>query len=222
MSAVSRKLVLPAVGPRVPQRGNAFSRWFGYTVLRLLGWRVEGLIPDQPKMVLIGGPHTSNMDGVIGLATLVAMGLDAGTMIKDTAFKGALGPLLRWLGAIPINRRSAKGVVEQTVDAFKASPQLLLLIAPEGTRAGAEEWKRGFHHIASGAQVPVLPAACNYRTKVITFGPAVLPSGNYEADLGTLQRFIAQFGVGRHPERTSKPICELQGLPWRPQGDDKD
>lgn len=205
----------PVIGPRVPRRGNAFSRWLGRAFLRLLGWRLEGTVPDEPRMVLIGAPHTSNMDGVIGLATLTALGLRAGTMIKDSAFHGPLGVVLRWFGAIPIDRRSAKGVVEQSVEAFRARDGLLLLIAPEGTRGAAPEWKRGFWHIALAAGVPILPAACDYRRRIVTFGPPLVPSGDYAADLAQLMPFYAAHGAGRHPERTSRPICEAKGAPWR-------
>jgi 1-acyl-sn-glycerol-3-phosphate acyltransferase len=207
------------IGGHVPRRGNALTRGLGRLLLWLMGWRVEGAVPDLPKMVLIGAPHTTNMDGVIGLATLTGYGLQAGTMIKDSAFKGATGVLLRWFGAIPIDRRSAKGVVEQSVDAFNNNEKLLLLIAPEGTRHSSPEWKRGFHHIASGANVPVLPAACDYQRKVITFGPAVMPSGDYEADLNRILDFIAKNGFPQHPERLSKPLCERMGRAWIPRED---
>lgn len=213
---------LPAVGPRVPRRGNAFSRWLARTYLRLTRWRIVGAIPDLPRMVLIGAPHTSNRDGVIALATLMALGLRCGTMIKDSAFKGVMGPILRWFGAIPINRRSPKGVVEQSVDAFRNNESLLLLVAPEGTRSGAPEWKRGFYHIALGAQVPILPAAIDYQTRTVTFREPVVPSGDYPADLATILSFVREHGQPRHPERLSRPLCELWGRPWRPAGDDRD
>lgn len=209
-----------AVGPQVPRAGNALTRFIGRSFLWLLGWRIEGSVPNLPRMVLIGAPHTSNWDGVMGIATLVALGLKAGTMIKDSAFKGVMGPILRGFGAIPINRKSPKGVVEQSVDAFKRPEGLLLLIAPEGTRHSAPEFKRGFWHIALGAQAPVLPAAIDYRQKIITFGPPLLPSGDYAADFDTLMRFYAQHSVARHPERTSKPLCERLGRTWQPEADD--
>ncbi len=203
------------IGTQVPRRGNFVSRGLGYLILRMMGWRLEGAVPDVPKMVLLGAPHTSNMDGVIGLSTLFALGIQASTMIKDSAFKGVMGVILRWMGAIPINRRSPKGVVEQSVDAFNNNPKMFLLIAPEGTRSNATEWKRGFYHIAHGAQVPILPAACDYKKKIITFGPAVMPSGDYARDLQTILEFYRDFGVGRHPDRTSKPICDIKGVEWK-------
>ncbi|MES2490354.1 MAG: lysophospholipid acyltransferase family protein [Pseudomonadota bacterium] len=204
------------IGTQVPRRGNAFSRTLGYLILRLMGWRLAGAIPNVPKMVLLGAPHTSNMDGVIGLSTLFALGIRASTMIKDSAFKGVVGSMLRWMGAIPINRRSAKGVVEQSIDAFNNNPKMFLLIAPEGTRSNAEEWKRGFYHIAHGAQAPILPAACDYKKKIITFGPAVMPSGDYAKDLQTILEFYRDYGVACHEELMSKPICDIKGIQWTP------
>ena len=142
-------------------------------------------------------------------------------MVKDSAFKGAMGVLLRWFGAIPINRRSPKGVDEQSVDAFNENPKLLLLIAPEGTRSNATEWKRGYYHIALGAKAPILPAACDYKRKIITFGPPVIPSGDYPADLQRLLEFYRDYGSPRHFDRMSKPLCDIMVVKWQ-RSDDKD
>jgi len=214
------KTTLP-VGSQVPRRGHLLSRGIGRLVLWLMGWRLAGAIPNEPKMVMIGAPHTSNMDGVVSIATLVALGLRAGTMIKDSAFKGALGPVLRFFGALPVDRKSPKGVVEQSVDAFKAREGFLLLIAPEGTRSGPVEWKRGFWHIAQGAGVPVLPAAIDYQKKLITFGAPMSPGGDYVSDFATLLDFYAAHARPRHPERLSKPLCDRIGQTWQPPPEKK-
>ncbi len=205
-----------SLGPNVPRRGNAFSRWLGRSVLRAMGWRLEGAFPDLPKLVVIGAPHTSNMDGVVAFVTLFALGLRAGTMIKDSAFKGPLGWLLRWLGALPIDRKSPKGVVEQTVDAFARQPKFALLLAPEGTRSSAPDWKRGFWHVARGAGVPVLPVAIDYAGKRIRFGKPLVPGMDYAADFARLLDFFAAASSPRHAERLSRPLCEAQGRDWRP------
>lgn len=209
------------LGPQVPRRGNAFSRGLARVLLRLMGWRLDGQLPDLPKMVLIGAPHTSNMDGVVALAVLTALGIRAGTMIKDTAFRGLLGVLLRWFGALPVNRRSPKGIVEQTIDVFRSQPQFILLIAPEGTRSAAAEWKRGFHHVARGAGVPIVPAAIDYCEKRITFGAPVTP-GDYDSDFRALMAFYGAHSVPRHAQRTSRPVAEALGLPWQARAEDDD
>jgi 1-acyl-sn-glycerol-3-phosphate acyltransferase len=202
------------IGARVPRRGSAFSRGLGRIVTRLMGWRIVGSIPDVPKMVMIGGPHTSNMDGVMAMVVLTTLGLRASTMIKDTAFKGLMGVVLRWFGAIPINRRSPKGVVEQSVDAFRNNAEFILLIAPEGTRSSAKELKRGFHHIALGAQVPIVAAAIDYRRKIVNFGLSLSPT-SYAEDLEKLLRFYGSCSAPRHPERLSKPMADALGIEWR-------
>lgn len=203
------------IGASVPRRGNALSQGISRAILSLMGWKVQGAIADLPKMVMIGAPHTSNMDGVLAIATLTAYRVRAGTMIKDTAFKGIMGPVLRWFGAIPINRRAAGGVVGASVGAFRDNEKLILLIAPEGTRTSAEEWKRGFHLIAASAGVPILPAAIDYVRKRITFGPPIYTTDDYEGDLKRVLDFYRDYSSPRHPERASAPICAALGLTWK-------
>lgn len=205
------------LGPRVPQRGNAFSRALGRCALRLMGWRIQGTLPDLPKMVLIGAPHTSNYDGLVSFAVLTALGLRAGTMIKDSAFRGPMGPLLRWFGAVPVNRRSPKGVIEQTIDVFQNQPQFVLVIAPEGTRSAARDWKKGFHHVARSVGVPIVPASADYQRKIVVFGPPLTPSDDYDADFAILMRFYRDNGVPRHADRLSRPMAQAQGKPWTPK-----
>jgi 1-acyl-sn-glycerol-3-phosphate acyltransferase len=203
-----------AIGSRVPRRGNAFSRWIGGAALRLAGWRHEGSIPDEPKLVLIGAPHTSNVDGVLAILSLMALGLDARIMIKASAFRGLVGHALRWVGAVPVDRTSANGIVGDTVALMARHPQMLLLLAPEGTRGAAVEWKRGFHHIAVGAKVPIVVAACNYRSRVVSFSPSIEPTADYSADLAAILAYVHEHGYPRHPGRLSQPLCELAGRTW--------
>ncbi|QHS10799.1 1-acyl-sn-glycerol-3-phosphate acyltransferase [Sinimarinibacterium sp. NLF-5-8] len=210
----------PMIGDQVPRRGNAVSRALARLLMWLMGWKFAGEVPNLPKMVLIGAPHTSNMDGVLGLLALSALGIQGRTMIKDSAFKGLMGAVLRWFGAIPVDRSSPKGVVGQTVDLFNRESQFVLLIAPEGTRSGAPEWKKGFYHVAKGAGVPVVPAAANYQTRQIIFGRPLVPGDDLEADMQVLYGFYAQQGCPRHPDRLSRPLCEATGRVWqdRPRG----
>lgn len=198
--------ILPILGDQVPQRGNAFSRGLGRLVMRLFGWRVQGNFPDTGQFIIVGAPHTSNFDGVIGMAALMGMGLKAHTMVKAQLFVGPLGWLLRWLGCMPIDRDSPKGVVEQSVDLFAEHPRLVLLITPEGTRKQARSFKSGFYRIAQGAGVPIVPAAPNYQRRAAFLGEPMLASGDYETDLARLIRFFRGNGAPKRPERLSLPL----------------
>ena len=93
---------------------SRFARWFGRTVLRLGGWRIVGELPDLPRLVMIGAPHSSNWDGVWGFAAKTALGIDIRVLGKDSLFRiPVLGVLLRRLGVMPVDRLDPRGVVEQ-------------------------------------------------------------------------------------------------------------
>jgi len=165
-------------------------------LLRLIGWQIEGDLPDAPKFVLIVAPHTSNWDVPIGLICAYALGLlngwPYGYMVKDSAVRWpVLGALIRWLGGIPINRRAANNVVEQMADFLRARDRFMLAITPEGTRKKTAYWKTGFYHIACQAQIPIVLAFLDYARKVGGIGPVLLPSGDIEADFEIIRKFYA-------------------------------
>ena len=63
-------------------------------------------------------------------------------------------------------------------------------IAPEGTRGSDGTWRTGFYHIALKAGVPIVPCwVCNI-TMRLGFGPALVPSGDYAADLGKIAAYM--------------------------------
>ena len=189
---------LPSLGAAIPRRGSAALRLLGRTVLRALGWRIEGEIPDLPKFVIAVAPHTSNWDFVVGVAAMFALDLRLAFLGKHTLFRGPLGPLLRWMGGIPVDRSSPHGVVAEAVDAFARLDRRILALAPEGTRRRGAGFKSGFLHIARGARVPVLLAALDYGARVVRLGPCVDPGEDIEADRVRIAAHFA--GVrGKHP-----------------------
>ena len=66
--------------------------------MRLFGWRVEGSLPDLPRMVIAAGPHTSNWDFLVGVGAMYAAGFKVSFLGKDTLFRPPLGWIMRWLG----------------------------------------------------------------------------------------------------------------------------
>ena len=181
--------LLPAIPANMPQlpRQRRFSRWLGRTVLRLGGWRVTGTLPDIPRLVLIAAPHSSNWDGIWGMAAKMALGFDARVLGKDALFWWPLSIVLRRLGVIPLDRSRPQGVVEQAIELIRSSPKMWFALAPEGTRKPVEKWKSGFLKIAHGAGVPVLMAYFHYPQKTIGIGPLFHTSGDLEADMAAVR-----------------------------------
>ncbi len=185
---VATLVSIPPIGAAVPRRGNRLTRWLGRMLLLVIGWRVVGQIPDRDRFVAIGAPHTSNWDGLLMAAIWLATGIDFQWMGKHTLFRWPVRGLLRWLGGIPINRTASHGVVEAMVAEFKRRQQLVLVIAPEGTRSQVNRWKSGFYHIAVGAGVPILPVVIHNDQRVIDIRPLFWPGGDVATDIPRLQQ----------------------------------
>jgi 1-acyl-sn-glycerol-3-phosphate acyltransferase len=190
---------VPALGPAVPRRGNRLTRELGRFTLWLLGWRIEGAVPDRAQAVTIVAPHTSNWDFVVGLAVDFALDLRVRFLGKDALFRPPFGWFMRWVGGIPVDRTAPEGVVDAATASFRDSPRLFLAIAPEGTRGRVDRWKTGFWRIARTAGVPIWPVALDWSRKVVRLDPPFETSEDLEADLRALQsRFSA--AMARHPE----------------------
>jgi 1-acyl-sn-glycerol-3-phosphate acyltransferase len=157
----------------------------------MMGWRVEGDIPDLPKMVLIVAPHSSNWDFIVGVAAKAAMRLRVRFLGKDALFRFPLGYVMRYLGGIPVDRSTANDVVASVVEEFGRCTRMLLAVAPEGTRKPVSRWRTGFYHIARGAAIPILPIAFDWNTKTIRIAEPFSPTGDLEADLRELRSRVA-------------------------------
>ena len=185
-----RNVNVPDLGDSTPRRGNLFSAAVGRASLGLFGWDFEGSVPNVSKAVLIVAPHTSNWDFFIGVAAMFGLGLRGVFLGKHTLFAWPLGSVMRGLGGIPVDRRAARGVVEETVKLFAGREQMILALSPEGTRSSVERWKTGFYYVAMEAQVPIVPVALDYGRRLIRIGGRFEPTGELDRDLQTLEEFF--------------------------------
>lgn len=183
---------------------NRLLYWLAKFLFRIFGWRVEGELPDVPKYVVIS-THTSNWDLIVGLTfwSIVSYGffkVKFSWLGKKEAFRGPLGVFFEWMGGIPIDRRARHGVVDQVIQAFRSRKELVMVIAPEGTRKKATHWKTGFYYIAQGAQAPIVLGFIDYQRKVVGIGPAITPSGDIQADMEIIRDFYGHVRA-RYPDQ---------------------
>jgi len=178
---------------------RGLSRFF----LQLYGWHVVGQLPDIPKFVVVGAPHTSNWDFVMFLALAFVLRGDLRYMGKKELFYPPYGWFFRWCGGVPVDRSKPHGLVEQTVQAIQEAERFQLVITPEGTRSKVGKWKMGFYHIAKQAYIPIVTGYVDTRTKICGIGPTFTPGDDMEADVEALQAFFKD-KVGINPELTSE------------------
>jgi len=172
---------------------SAFLRLISNLILRLAGWRVDGQLPDLPKYVLIGAPHTSNWDFLLFLGVMFHLRVNVHFMGKAELFRDPFGWFFYWCGGIPVDRKKSQGLVEQMVDACERSDRFILTIAPEGTRHYVSEWKMGFYHIAKNAGVPVVIAIIDGAKKTVRVGQVFYLTENMDEDIKTIKEFFTGF-----------------------------
>ncbi len=153
------------------------------------GWTEERMIPNERKFVVIAAPHTSNWDFLYFLGLADKLGLPLSFMGKASLFRWPFSRMMRELGGIPVIRSRSTNMVEQMIEEFRTRDTFMLTIAPEGTRGRVRQWKTGFYHIALGAGVPLVCGLMDYAKKRGGLGPAIWPTGDYEADMAKVAAY---------------------------------
>ncbi len=177
----------------------------GHAFLGVAGWKIEGQLPQGvTKAVMIAAPHTTGWDMPYMLATAFVFRLRLNFLAKHTLFEGFRGPLMRALGGVAVDRRAPHGLVGQVVERFRKGSDMLLAVAPAGTRARSKHWKSGFYHIANEAQIPILCGFLDFKHKIAGVGPAIVPTGDMKADMDRIRAFYAD-KTGKYPG-TETPI----------------
>lgn len=184
----------------VTQSSTAWARLW-HSVLRMLGWTLRGVRPVAPKYMICLAPHTSNWDWLLFVLASRALDLPAPRFVaKHSIFRGPLGPIMRGLGGIPVDRTRSQNFVDQVVAAYAAADVMVIGITPEGTRKRTEYWRSGFYSIAIEAGIPIAMGYIDYPRREIGLTPPFAPSGNIDADFVRIRAFFA--GVqGRFPDQ---------------------
>jgi len=175
------------------------------SIMRLAGWRVDGNVPGLSKFIIIGAPHTSNWDFILFLGIVFRLKINVSYMGKVELFRSPIGWFFYYCGGIPVDRSKSTGLVEQTVEACQKAEHFILVIAPEGTRHGVKEWKRGFYHIAKGAEIPIVLAKVDGRLKTVHVGQVFYPTEDMETDMKAIQDSFKGL-VGIRPPRKYIPL----------------
>ncbi|MCK4561372.1 MAG: 1-acyl-sn-glycerol-3-phosphate acyltransferase [Flavobacteriaceae bacterium] len=180
------------------------SKFILYTLMR---WKIVGSYPkDLKKFIIIGAPHTSNMDFVFGALTKYITGLPINFIGKQSLFKPPYGFIFRALGGTPVNRTKSTNMVQATIDIFNDKEEFILAISPEGTRSKVSKWKTGFYHIAKGVNIPIVLNAFDFENKQYIISEPYYLTGNQEKDFlyfhnyykDVKGKFPDQFGINFH------------------------
>jgi len=141
-------------------------------------WEYNSFPEDVEKAVVIMAPHTSMWDFCYGKLYFIVHGKKPAFLIKKEAFFWPLGPILRKLGGLPVDRGKRTGLTDEVIKAFSESEgEFYLVITPEGTREKTKNWKKGFIRIAKGANVPIICGFIDFVNKKMGVMPPLDMSG---------------------------------------------
>lgn len=158
-----------------PPAGGALAGVLARGVLRFVGWRIDGGAPPEPKLVLIGAPHTTNLDFALAKLTAAALGVRLSWVGKASLFRGPFGSIGRRLGGIPVDRNASEGFVAAMVEEFRRRDRFYLALMPAGTRSAPDRWHSGFYYISREAGVPLYPVAFDWEHRTMRLGPLLHP-----------------------------------------------
>ena len=171
-------------------------QWLGRAVLSFFGWKVCGKISEElsgQKLVVIVAPHTSNWDGILGVATVAGLDAKITFIGKHTVFKYGLGAFLRYMGGIPVDRSKPGGLIKDLIRQVEDKKNGLIGLAPEGTRSKVGEWKTGFLRIARELNSGVVLVSLDFLKKELVFGKEFLPTGDDKQDILSIREYYNAF-----------------------------
>ena len=180
--------VIPGPYP-IQFKGHAWAA----VLLKLIGWKVDFQGLPGLQGIAIVYPHTSNWDFLTAMLCKWTMGLPVHFWCKDSLVKVPLfGRWLKWIGGVPIDRSSPRGVVGAMTEVFaehqRAGTFLWLGLSPEGTRKRTNGWRSGFYQLAMATQLPLAIVRFDYGQKVLKFECFVKLTGNVDVDYAYLQK----------------------------------
>jgi 1-acyl-sn-glycerol-3-phosphate acyltransferase len=171
----------------------------------LMGWKFESLPPYfSRKHVIIGFPHTSNMDAVRAFVAYRIIKRTGHIMVKKEWFFWPMSLVFKIIGGIPIDRQSSRGVVQQMADIFKDRDEFLLAIVPEGTRKKVKTIKTGFWQIAKAADVSIICWFLDNANKKARWLGEIIPGDNMMNDLIRIRDIYEKAGY-RFPLDNTSP-----------------
>ncbi|MDJ0921262.1 MAG: lysophospholipid acyltransferase family protein [Henriciella sp.] len=185
--------------------GYELARVFFAGFHRLSGWSVEEGMPPDLKTVVLAAPHNTNWDLMRMLGVAFYYRIPVRWMGKKSLGEGPFGWMMRWWGLLPVDRSQSTSLVDQVVEAFNTSDELIVVIAAEGTRSKVKQWKTGFYNIAYKAGVPISLGFMDYDRKVGGVGGPFMPTGNFAADMEEILAFYHAHVVNFDPPSIQMP-----------------
>ena len=199
------------IGESIPRRNNLILPSLSQLLLKVSNWELKGELPDHPRIIAIGAPHSAYIDAYYSLLAALSLDVklnflgatwmfnklpipwksDDSDDVDNFGFRWPLGwfqhYLVKRLGGIPVYRNSKKGMINRLVDEFESIEKFFLMIAPEGGMVPREKFKTGFYILAKKLDAIILPVLMDYGNRCFNYLKPFEPTDNMEKDMEYLR-----------------------------------
>ena len=184
--------------------------WLARLTIALSGWTLVAPPTDRPKkFVAILGHHTSHWDLVLALLAFWAYRIPFRILVKKEVFEvRLLGPLVRALGGIPVDRGNPRQGAGTLAKGLNNGNYAALALAPSGTRSKRHGWKMGFYVIARRAKCPVMLGYLDWEKRKVSVGEPFELTGHVDRDMAAIRAFYSD-KAARFPDKVT-PIQPIQ------------
>jgi len=199
------------VGKSIPKRNNVVLPRLSKFILKLSNWDLKGELPDHPRIIAIGAPHSAYVDAYYSLLAILALDVkinflgavwmfdklpipwksDDSEDVDNFGLKWPLGGIQKYivkrLGGIPVYRNSKIGMVNRLIEEFQQKEEFFLMLAPEGGMVPRKKFKTGFYILAEKLDAIILPILMDYGNRCFNYLKPFQPTGNMEKDMQHLR-----------------------------------
>jgi len=188
------------ISPAAPRMGNALTRAIGSGLLKLLGWKVEGQLPNEAKVILVGEPHTSNWDFILIMCAAQSVGFRMSYIMKKEAFFWPMGGFFKWMGGLPIERKKGQDSLSQIKTHIQAQDNIFLAITPSGSRSPKDKYKTGYLRMAHDLDIPLFLIGLHAPTQSIVLDRLVDAAGDVDAQNKSIKDYMDGTYCGIKPQ----------------------
>ena len=97
-------------------------KFFSKIILtKILGWKLNGLLPNDKKYIIAVVPHSKSFDLVIAILIRSYLGLRIKFIGKKELFNPFTSFFFKSIGGIPVDRSVANNFVESVVKLFESN-----------------------------------------------------------------------------------------------------
>jgi hypothetical protein len=162
-------------------------------------------------------PHTSGWELVLALLVQPVYKIkNVKIIVWNGQFRGPVGPLLKWLGCIPIENNKSTGAVTTISNYLNTQPKFKFCLSPEGSRSYREKFRSGFFYITQNTGAIYNVITFDYEHHVMHFGNLLDTTGDFQQDCDNIAEIFSE-EAHLYPECTfygSRPHSHTSMVNW--------